>query len=506
VSIGPNSSLSVVLDAGEMVCGYPRFDVQGAETEVRITYAEVLRTAEGNHKTFALGPGVRLEGPYDTCHCDVARHRFHSFQWRSFRFVRLDITAGPAGATIADIGFDETFYPAANATTIATPGQAEAEVQALADISWRTLRCCAHETYMDCPFYEQLQYVGDTRIQALVTYVTTGDPTLPIQALRAFDRSRTYEGLTQSRYPSNELQIIPTFSLIYLLMLDDFRVHVGDMRILRELRPGIAPILGYFARLADGASGLIRSMPYWPFVDWVEGWNTGVPGGEWLCVLNLHHLLALDAAARVEDAAEPGSGKTWRRRANALRKVIAQRYYDPEMGLLRELPLDAGGGDSVSQHAQALGVLGGVLKGARARKALRGVLAAGGAKLPVKPASFYFRFYVAEALAQARMGEEVWPLLAPFREAAANGSTTWPESLGPDARSECHAWGSWPLYFLARHVLGVGPGDGGQGAGVEPLRCSPLDDVSGTVMTGQGAIRVQVRWEKGECRVTREKL
>ena len=29
------------------------------------------------------------------------------------------------------------------------------------DVSWRTLRVDAHETFMDCAYYEQLQYIGD---------------------------------------------------------------------------------------------------------------------------------------------------------------------------------------------------------------------------------------------------------------------------------------------------------------------------------------------------------
>ena len=47
---------------------------------------------------------------------------------------------------------------------------------------------------MDTPYWEQLQYVGDTRIQALISYAVTGDDRLPLQALRAFDQSRVPEG------------------------------------------------------------------------------------------------------------------------------------------------------------------------------------------------------------------------------------------------------------------------------------------------------------------------
>ena len=67
---------------------------------------------------------------------------------------------------------------------------------------------------MDTPYCEQLQYVGDTRIQALISYAVAGDDRLARQALRAFDDSRIPEGITRSRYPSSLPQSIPTFSLL----------------------------------------------------------------------------------------------------------------------------------------------------------------------------------------------------------------------------------------------------------------------------------------------------
>ena len=69
-------------------------------------------------------------------------------------------------------------------------------------MSWNGARIGAFETYMDTPYYEQLQYVGDTRIQALISLYVAGDDRLMRQALRHFDDSRLPEGITQSRYPS----------------------------------------------------------------------------------------------------------------------------------------------------------------------------------------------------------------------------------------------------------------------------------------------------------------
>ena len=68
------------------------------------------------------------------------------------------------------------------------------------EIGWRTARLCANETYMDCPYYEQLQYFGDTRIQAMVTLFNTRDGHMVKNALEQGRQSMTADGLTMSRY------------------------------------------------------------------------------------------------------------------------------------------------------------------------------------------------------------------------------------------------------------------------------------------------------------------
>ena len=93
---------------------------------------------------------------------------------------------------------------------------------------WRTARLCAGETYYDCPYYEQLQYVGDTRIQALLSLYVGGDDRLARNAIELFDESRIVDGLTQSRYPTMLPQIIPPFSLFWIGMLHDLHAWGGD--------------------------------------------------------------------------------------------------------------------------------------------------------------------------------------------------------------------------------------------------------------------------------------
>ena len=102
------------------------------------------------------------------------------------------------------------------------------------EIGWRTARSCAWETYMDCPYYEQLQYIGDTSIQALVSLYNSGDDRLVRNAITQMDHSRMAEGITLSRHPSFSPQQIPTFSLWYIGMVNDYWMYRGDSCIYKR--------------------------------------------------------------------------------------------------------------------------------------------------------------------------------------------------------------------------------------------------------------------------------
>jgi hypothetical protein len=71
--------------------------------------------------------------------------------------------------------------------------------------------------------------------------------------------------------------------------------------------------------------------------------------------------------------------------------------------------------------------------------------------------SIYFRAYTNAALREAGMGDKYLSSLGPWREMLKQGLTTWAEWNGPDARSDCHAWGASPNFELFRTVAGIEP-------------------------------------------------
>ena len=134
------------------------------------------------------------------------------------------------------------------------------EIRRILDVGWRTARLCAHETYMDCPYYEQLQYVGDTRVQCLVSLFNTGDARLMRNRYRSDQRFAAGQRLHyEAAYPTRLEQFIPGFSLWWIAMVHDYWWYVADPDFVRAMLPGVRAVLAFFEgyQRKNGALGLL---------------------------------------------------------------------------------------------------------------------------------------------------------------------------------------------------------------------------------------------------------
>jgi hypothetical protein len=355
------------------------------------------------------------------------------------------------------------------------------------DVSWRTARLCAHEHYEDCPYYEQLQYVGDTRLQALVSYMATADFRLARQALRQFARSRRYDGMISSRTPLVDAhrQIIPNFALIWIEFLEDYWLHSGDASLVSELMGDVLAVLDWFEPF--DRDGLLSDVPYWVFTDWSFPCNeerTAGSEGE----LNLRRVAALRSAARMaEGTGREGLARDLARRARRAARACREKLRRPGDGLFA----DNADGRILGEHASLLAVLYDVVGPRDGRAILRRL----DTRTDLARTTLYYSYYTFRAHEKLGLWEQVYRRrLYNWTDQLSLHATTWFERPEP-TRSDCHAWGSWILCELLSSVLGVSPA----APGYTSVRVRPhLLDLSyarGRVPTVRGDVAVAWRRE-----------
>ena len=448
------SKVSVLLDRARTTNAYLALETSGGDrSTVTLTSAEALLDAQGNKGHRGAIDGRTIHGMRDVFRPDGGAHRrFQTLSWRSYRYVQVDVETADDALRIHDVHGIFTAYPFVARGRFASDAPWIDSVWAM---NWNGARLGAFETYMDTPYYEQLQYVGDTRVQALISLYVAGDDRLVRQAIEQFDASRLADGITTSRYPSALTQLIPPFSLIYVAMVHDYAMLRDDRAFVQRRLAGIRGVLDFYARHVD-STGMVGAVPHWNYLDWSPRWPRGVPPGAdngHSAAISLLYAYALQHAAALEaDVGAPGLGQAYRVRADSVIRATRRRTWDSARQLFRDAP-DT---NAFSQHTNVLALLTGAVPVADRRALMERVLS----DTTLAQASYYFGFYVFEALREAGLADRYVPQLAPWRAMLALGLTSTPENAEP-TRSDTHAWAAHPNYGLLATVLGVRPASPG---------------------------------------------
>ncbi len=507
VTILPNSREVVEIDAGELMTGFLKLVVTvGKGSTIKLLQSEsYVIPQKSNDPNVKLPPkkGNRLdhvngylEGKTDTYKVaglgkDYDEEVYEPFWFRTFRFIRLEIATADEPLTIKSFDYLETGYPLEVKTWVKTSDES---MKAIWDISERSLIRCMHETYMDCPFYEQLQYAMDTRSQILYTYMISADDRLARKCFEDFSRSQHYDGMISCCYPSYAYTVIPGFSIYYIMMLYDHMMYFGDRELINFYLPTVDGILGYFDRHLDksGVVGKIGGYLFqdssWSFIDWAEEWDGGVPNAIKAGPITMESLLYImgleHAAALASFAGRDGIASEYAERAEKVKAAI--RYHCiGKNGMIQDGP----GVEEYSQHCQVFAVLTDTIDVEQGRDNLLKTLQN---KQEYAQCTVAMAFYLYRALEKCGLYEHTNELWDMWRDMIRNNLTTCVEDpVGQ--RSDCHAWGALALYELPAVVLGVRPTK----PGFEEFEVKPAPGhftwAEGEVITPKGFIRVQ--WE-----------
>jgi alpha-L-rhamnosidase len=451
-----------LFDYGELMTAYPRLTLSGPPgTVVVLSFAEGMwqdKGGKGNRNEVA---GKKMSGYQDKIVLDGQKRTIEPLWWRTYRYLMVECFPPNAGPTKTEstpailhrLSAIETGYPLPEESSFEAD---DPWAKSIWDVSMRTARRCAGETYFDCPYYEQLQYVGDTRIQALIGYYLGRDRALQRNAIETLGWSLMDNGLTQSRYPSRQPQIIPPFSLWWVMMLWDQLLYDDP-----AARPDFVSfqtlnrILGRFRKLQK------ETKQFWQFGDWVPGWGWGVPPGG--ANAHMHQLtleLATTASERIKGFLEVGEAK---QRDPRFWTTWATTQWG-ELADSKRPGVDA----MSSEHAEALARVQLMMYDQEPPPWPAEALA----KANAAKCTYYFSYYKHLAMfgrgdvdrtyrsdRTYKKGEEPQTFdymeeLAPWKEQIENGLSTFAENPEP-TRSDCHAWSAHPILGFFQIVAGV---------------------------------------------------
>ena len=503
IRIPPFGNVTLLIDRRQLTMGYPKLDVSnGKNSTIKISYGEALFDSTGKKGHRNDIRKKRVEGLYDIYIADGGEHRrFESLWLRTFRYVQLEIQTGDEALIINDYVNLFTAYPFEHKARFSC---SDTTLHKIWRTSWRTARLCAQETYYDCPYYEQLQYIGDTRIQALISLTNSGDSRLMKKAITLFDQSRIPEGLTRSRYPSHIDQFIPPFSLLWIAMVHDYFQHCDDVETVRSLLPGVRAVLDYFYRHLDDHY-FITMVEWFPFVDWADGWAWGVPPGVDLgqsAILTLQYLYAAQRAMDLfEYFGDDFEAQSLRRIVENVQHGLRRYCYDETSGLFADTPEK----QQFSQHTNVLAVLTDTAPRDDQKQLMRNVLN----QSSLTSCTLYFKFYLFRAMKKAGLGETYLEQLNPWKQALEFGLTTFPENpIGNTSvvgtRSDCHAWSASPNFDFLATICGIeSAAPGFSEVHIQPA-LGNLKWVKGEMPHPRGVIKVEFYREAGFLKGTVE--
>lgn len=481
----PKGDLEFLIDFGKEIVGFLEFQLAGpAGVVLDWNFFEGIQ--DGNR---VYTPGLKNTLRYITS--GRGRECFHSHLRRGFRYASLTIRNLQAPLTIYQLRCLLNTYPVVARGNFTS---SDFLLNKIWEMSAYTTRLCMEDVFVDCPAYEQTFWVGDSRNEALINYYTFGELQLPKRCWDLVAESLKRSKLPESQVPSGWQDIIPAWSLLWVIACEEYYLYSGDENYLEEIYPALATTCRNFLAYKN-KKGLLE-IEAWNLLDWapMDTPRQGVVTHQnaWLVEALRRTAKVAELLKREQEAAE------FRQQADALAAAINTHLWSEEkQAYIDCIHADGTPSEVVSQQTNTVVYLCNVADFLREE-----IIANYIHQVPegwTRAGSPFMLFFIFEALAKQGEYQRILELTRTgWGMMLKHGSTTCWETFPGFwdslwTRSYCHAWSAGPAYFLSAYQLGVRPqAPGFKKALIAPELCD-LTWCRGQVPTPFGEI--QVAWQ-----------
>ncbi|MFK7933140.1 MAG: hypothetical protein AB8G22_06495, partial [Saprospiraceae bacterium] len=454
VQIPSNTKATLLIDQKVVTNGFPELIFsQGKDAIIKIKYAENLFGSNQEKGDRSNLQNKTLLGYFDHLISNGKTSQQFIPNWmRTFRFVEFEITTKDEPLTL------NLFVNHKTRTTIPSVAQFSSDNETynqIFDICKRTVDICTQDYFLSDAYYETMQYVGDTKIQALIWQALSGNLDHTKNAIRQFHHSRDAEGNILGAYPLRSTFIYPTYSLVWVDMVADYYRLTEDQTFIHEYKNGIIHTLGGFEKNMNDLN-LVNKTPYRYFVDWYTGPNNGGGtatnnGGQNSAVVSLHYVHALMNASQLFSAiGDEHTAQAYTKRALEIKKAVYNQCFDAEKQLFAERPDKS----VYDQHTNIMAILTDAIDEEQQKELLIKLLN----DQTLLQATYYYRYYLFAAIQKVNAPELFALAQKPWEEMITNNMTTTLErfeSKEKPTRSEVHPWSASPAYFYFNYLAGI---------------------------------------------------
>ena len=357
----PDGDIELVYDLGEQRVGYYEFElIAEAGVEIECYGVEYIAADGRIQHTRNNRNGMRYitrEG----LNC------FTSTKRRSGRYLFITLRNQSEPIRIRRFQLVASTYPVNARGSFHC---SDADLNAIWEISARTLKLCMEDTFTDCPLYEQTLWVGDARNEAVFDYPVFGATDIGRRCIRLAGQSLERYPIVGCQVPSSWDILLPAWSFLWGISVWDYYAYSGDRAFLEEVWPWVIQNLQDAEAHLDPDSGLFAG-PYWNMFDW-----SGIDDEHEIVLHNSMLLVgAINAALECARVLNASDQETWLTRLrqklctaiNALWDEEAQSYPD-------SIHADGTVSSSTSQHTSFLALLYDIVEPANTEAALQNVL------------------------------------------------------------------------------------------------------------------------------------
>ncbi len=361
---------NMILDAGTYTTAMLRYEFRASEgTKINLIYSECPLTRAEDGTLFknmrdniygAIEYGKPDYDHYDEIYASGSAQVYEPFFYRAYRFIRVECSEKPEFFYASSARYTYDFEKDTINGGIGSFECSDKKYLKFWEVSRNTLECCTHETFVDCPYYEQQQYVGDGRFESIYAWRLSNDSSMQKKLIMDTVESLQPDGMVASTSPNMWVQILPVSSFYFINLIREYLRFTGDSRFVRSLIGIIGCSIAYFENTKN-ADGLINPPKGCRFIDWVKSWTYGNVGGipkggdkRPITVINLMYAAMLKDAAGIWDACEyNGLASDYRRMHATIVDAVNHNCFHEEVGLYIDVP----GEKTYSEHTAVWAII-----------------------------------------------------------------------------------------------------------------------------------------------------